>query len=590
LYILGNALVALGAATGDPAALTEANQCLAQVAVNVTAVTHLRLYAYQVLARLPDEAGSSAAARLAAMEAAAELLPQFAPRSLNRADRERNVGRVASIAAQAAAAACAAGQPSRAVELLEQTRGILVADTLDARSSDLTRLRVRQPALADEFERLRDRLEALNRQDGDTFAAEDSVPGQQDGVGAWWARVRERQEADTAWRQLIERIREAEGFSDFLAPPDVRKLTVHAGAGPVVFVYASGLRGDALILTQDSSAPVRLVPLPGLTGAAAGEQAERLLRAQERTGDNALPPEERIAAQAEILDVLAWTWDLITGPVLDALGLSASPADGEPWPHIWWCPVGLLSYLPLHAAGHHAGAGQADDGQPGRTVLDRVISSYASTLRGLAYSRTQRSDAAGTVIVAVPDAPGTEPLTAAAGEAEDLVRLIPDARVLSRPTRAAVLAAIPQTMVAHLACHGVADWDDPASSELILYDHLTSPLTVADISRLQLVSGLAYLSACETAVTSFSLANEFVHITGAFHLSGYQHVIGTLWRISDTTARDVALDFYRSLTADGTTAPDPARAAVALHHAVRRLRDKYPSTPTLWAAYIHTGS
>ena len=37
---------------------------------------------------------------------------------------------------------------------------------------------------------------------------------------------------------------------------------------------------------------------------------------------------ERRPAQAEILDVLAWTWDLITGPVLDALGLSASPADG----------------------------------------------------------------------------------------------------------------------------------------------------------------------------------------------------------------------------------------------------------------------
>src|SRR6202020_971413 len=41
LYILGNALVALGAATGDQAALAEANQCLAQVAVNATAATHL---------------------------------------------------------------------------------------------------------------------------------------------------------------------------------------------------------------------------------------------------------------------------------------------------------------------------------------------------------------------------------------------------------------------------------------------------------------------------------------------------------------------------------------------------------------------
>jgi tetratricopeptide (TPR) repeat protein len=607
LYRLGNALLAFGAATSHSTSVAEANECMAKVADNLSVPPYLRLQACQVMAQIPDLAGSTPQDRLAAMEAAADLLPQLAPRTLNRADREYSVGRLTSIAAQAAAAACEAGQSVRAAELLEQTRGILVADTLDARSSDLTRLRARRPDLAAEFERLRDLLEALSQGDGDMFQSEDDAfrrgddgagvgvsgggDGSAAGSGAWWSLVEERREAEAAWRRLIERIRAIDEFSDFLARPDVRTLTASASSdGPVVFVYAGEQRSDALILSDDADNPVRPVPLPALTEAAALEQVERLLRARADTENGALPPEERIAAQRQILEILAWMWDAITGPVLDALELSDEPADSEPWPHIWWCPVGVLAFLPLHASGHHAEADRREDRSRGpRTALDRVVSSYFTTLRGLAYSRAQRSGAEGTVIVAVPDAPEARPL-AANEEAEGLAGLIPGARILAHPTRADVLAAIPDHRIAHFACHGYANWDDPASSRLVLHDHLTDPLTVADISRLQLLSGLAYLSACDTAVTSFRLANEAVHITGAFHLSGYQHVIGTLWRIDDPTSGAVAVDFYKFLTSDGTVPPATQRTADALHRAVRRVRDQYPRTPTLWAAYVHTGS
>ena len=74
--------------------------------------------------------------------------PASRPRHLTRGDRQYSLGRLASIAGLAAAAAVAARQPWRGVELLEQTRGILAADTLDARGSDLARLRARAPGLA----------------------------------------------------------------------------------------------------------------------------------------------------------------------------------------------------------------------------------------------------------------------------------------------------------------------------------------------------------------------------------------------------------------------------------------------------------
>jgi CHAT domain-containing protein len=164
--------------------------------------------------------------------------------------------------------------------------------------------------------------------------------------------------------------------------------------------------------------------------------------------------------------------------------------------------------------------------------------------------------------------------------------LMPGAQVLHDPSRDSVLAALPRYPIAHFACHGYADWESPSRSSLILR---TGPLSVADISALRITSTMAYLSACETGRTAPRFADESTHITGAFHLAGYQHVIGTLWPVSDSAAARLAKDFYAHLTHDGTTPPDASQSARALHDATRRLRARYPANPTQWAAHTHTG-
>ena len=105
--------------------------------------------------------------------------------------------------------------------------------------------------------------------------------------------------------------------------------------------------------------------------------------------------------------------------------------------------VGILSYLPLHASGHHDDTTIARP-QP-RTVLDRVISSYTTTVRGLSYARAQHPDPAAdsVLIVAVTAAPGTGTLEGAAAEAGNLARLIPRAQILPDPTRQTVLDSLP---------------------------------------------------------------------------------------------------------------------------------------------------
>jgi tetratricopeptide (TPR) repeat protein len=522
---LGTALRRLSRTAGRPTLLAEAGRCLTEAAADVNAPPAVRISAYQGMARLPGRAGLSDREALAAMETAAALLPQAAPRALARADRQYSLSRLASIAGLAAAAAVTVGQPGRAVELLEQTRGILAADTLAARDGHLPGLRAVAPGLAGELQEL--------------------------------------------------------------PAPDVRQLASQAREGPVIFAYATPSRCDALVLTADPEVPVRVIPLPRLTEDDAARQADLLLRARRAALDEDGTLRSRAAAHRQILGILGWMWDAITGPVLASLGYTATP-DRQPWPRVWWCPVGILSYLPLHAAGHHDSTA---DGQP-RTVLDRVVSSYTPTIRSLGGARAQHPDpaVAATLIIAAPGVPGARPLDGVATETELLARLIPGARVLEDPGRDTALACLPAYPVVHFACHGYANWSDPGASMLALPGDQATPLTVADISALDLTGSLAYLSACDTTVTSPDLADEAIHITGAFHLAGYPRVIGTLWPADDNTARDLADDIYHQLTDDGTTPPDASVTAHALHRATRRLRDRHPDKPGLWAAHTHTGA
>jgi tetratricopeptide (TPR) repeat protein len=281
----------------------------------------------------------------------------------------------------------------------------------------------------------------------------------------------------------------------------------------------------------------------------------------------------RIGAQASLREILGWLWDHGVGPVVDALGYRDTPAPGAPLPRVWWAPGGLLSLLPVHAAGQ---------------ALDRVVSSYTFTVASLRHTRRHPSSFEPTIalIVAMPTTPDIAGrLEHAAEEARRVaahwprsVTLIEAAPGADRaddaddkaPNSANVLRLLPSCGVAHFACHGTTDPADPGRSCLFLEDHLM----VAALTTLSLTSaGLAYLSACQTAITTDErLLDEAIHL--AFQLAGYSHVIGTLWTIRDERALDIADAFYTSLT--------EVTPAEALHAAVRSQREQFPLTPSLW--------
>ncbi|GAB7106298.1 hypothetical protein JCM4814A_46120 [Streptomyces phaeofaciens JCM 4814] len=561
----------------DAAALTESLSAFRAAADTRSAETSLRLDAARRWGRHAQEAGRYEDA-LEAYEHAVRLLVELVPLSMEREDREHRLGRITGLAADAAAAALDAGRPERAVELLEQTRGVLMAEAVDARG-DLARLRQHHGNHASAIDRLRVRAQALDSLSAAPVRFDQMTPNGPHGHDPHHRRQTGEQRLQLAaeWDTLLAEIRRLPGFERFLLPPTWAELREQAAEGPVVYVNATRGRCDALAVTRSGLCPI---PLPGLEWTAIEREANRLVPAALAGAPVAQP----------LREILAWLWDTVTRPVLDALeagGHLPAGADGGP-PRLWWCPTGPMIWFPLHAAGHRPGA-----------VLDRVVSSYTPTLRALASARLARregrADGPGprrTLVVSMPRTPQASPLPGVRRESARLRTLVPDARLLESPhaVRDTVLAALPEHDIAHFACHAVSDWSSPRESRLLLDDHESSPLTLAAVSRLRLRGDLAYLSACSTSGTAPDRVDEVLQLTSSFLLAGYAQVIGTLWPLQDAVAASMADAFYTDLTAGGSGPPAVARSARALHRAVVAERDARPDDPWLWAAHVHIGS
>ncbi|MFC9894505.1 CHAT domain-containing protein [Nocardia sp. NPDC127579] len=538
----------------------------------------LQVKGCRLLAALEVRLGAHDSA-LRELERAVELMPLVAPRGLMRADRVYLLRQQSGLARDIAAVGVAADHLEWAVELLEQTRGQLMSETVYERR-DLAELRELEPELAAEFEAIRRRAAELELTELSREVLEPDYVPERPVLDV----ADERLALDRRWTEILERIRALDRFRRFLRPPGIDTLRAAAAEGPIVLCYAgddSG--GGALIVTDDPQRPVRVVALPELTSARLADQVIDLWRAVDIAAVGS-DLRARQAAQPSLRNVLAWQWDAIAEPVLRHLGVTGIAARR---PRIWWSPIGAVALLPLHAAGHHDGGD--------RTVLDRTICSYTANLGALWYSRLERSRSAepAALLVSMPTTPDAAALPSAEAETERVARLLPEPMILREDaaTYASVTEALRSHSIAHFACHAETERDNPAVSYIMLHDHRTQPLTVNALIGLDLTDAeLAYLSACDTTSTHPNTADEAIHLVAATQLAGYRHVIGTMWAINDQSALDVATGFYENLTDKGTSAPHTERSAEALNEAVRRHRDAYPRLPTRWAAHLHYGA
>ncbi|WP_419998828.1 CHAT domain-containing protein [Streptomyces boninensis] len=502
--------------------------------------------------------------------AAIENLPRFAWLGLDRTERERLLEPLSGMASEAAAAALALGDPGHALALLEQGRTVLWNQDLQ--------LRDERAALAEADPELHRALTDVGRR-----LAEPSAPPAdpaREYAGRHHHAAEQRLELAHEWDALVERVRLLPGFEDFLTTPPSAHLQRGLGSHPVVVINIHPLRSDAIIVTGES---VTHLPLPALGYDEVSARADSYLIAVRRLELGHRSRVDVTHAEQTLAAALEWLWDTMAEPVLEHVG-HHGPPPGD-WPGVTWCPTGPLALLPIHAAGYH------DPGGRGRSVLDRVVSSYTPSVRAAArpHDRADASRGRRLLIAAVPESPGDAlpDLPAARAEARTLAEGFPDrtGRLLIGPeaTHAAVTGELARHAATHFACHGTQHPDEPASGAIHLHD---TALTIRDIAALRLEQAeFAYLSACKSAAGAAGLPDEAIHLAAALQLAGYRHVIATLWSIDDQDSAQVALRTYELMGPE----LDFTTSAACLHRAVRELRDAHPYETTRWAPYVHFG-
>lgn len=279
--------------------------------------------------------------------AAVSLLPTVSPRSLKQRDQQHMVRLFAGFSTLAASVALEAGEgEEQALQVLELGRGIIAGLQLRAQASG-TDKRTRQRCVMEKLERL---------------------PDQAHGTEALLNEPSQHYQNGFDFGKTVSDIRPQPGFTHSLAPQLGDEPRAAAANGPIVLINVSHVRCDAILVEAHA---IRCLPLPLLRDTDVKERVESLRMTR---GSLNIPGAGILMSQ-----ILEWLWDAVARPVLDALGFHKPPA-GPLWPRVWWIPTGLLSLLPLHAAGRHQSSSYD-------SVIDRVVSSYSPCITALLQRR-----------------------------------------------------------------------------------------------------------------------------------------------------------------------------------------------------------
>ncbi|MER7466398.1 CHAT domain-containing protein [Streptomyces sp. NPDC097981] len=482
---------------------------------------------------------------------------------VQRTDQESWARRVLGLASSSATAFLKTGDARGAVLSLEQGRTLLIDDALNGVGATLRRLRREDRAgTADRYDVAARRLEGSQTPDAAREAAE-------------------------ALDSLASEIRAIKGYETFLLPTRIEEVHEAAELHPLVYLIAGEDGGHAVLVRPDGE--ISHQELPELRAARVQEQVVTFLRAIPGAGGG--------QRSGPVDDVLHWLWKEVMERVLATLD-----SDGH-ITHVTLVPTGLLSLLPLHAAG------TVDRSAPTgwSYALDRIRISYAPSARMLLRARggSAPPDLPRLLLVEEPKPVQAPALPYTEVEAAGVLRAWKGEREHLRHEKAGlqrVLRKIEHFDTLHFACHGEVVPADPSRNALTLADD--EKLTVADVVDRDL-SHVRHvvLSACQTSVIGPGLPDEVISLSTAWLQSGAVGVVGSFWAVNDESTAMLISRMYEEWQRD-----DPElELGEALRRAQIWLRDRaFPLTgdgagggrapeirlheaPYHWAAFAYHG-
>ena len=457
-----------------------------------------------------------------------------------------------SLAVDAFSACLRQRAPARAVELVEQGRGVFW-NQLTRLHSPLDDVIVSSPAgktLADEFTRLALLIRNSLNSPG---------PDQHERLCRLNLKLQE----------VVTDIRKLPGLSRFLLPllfPDLQRA---ASRGPVIIVNASKYSCDALIVFHDRD-PVH-IPLQ-ITRDDVRDLSTELHTLTVRA--------KRADVTRELASFLRKLWDQIVSPIVDCLQ-AHYPSQSR----IWWCPTAEFSVLPLHAAGPYR------KGQ--RNLPHLYISSYTPTLSALIRARRREPSNSATgqkhfIAIGQAKATGESELLSVGAELGNIRQCVDGLATFTsidgeESCAPRVVAELGKNEWVHLACHGLPNRQQPFESAFALHDgHFSIQRIIGcDLKNPE----FAYLSACHTTVGDEESPDEVIHLASAMQFVGFRSVIGTMWAVDDAETNKITPTFYKHMV-DESGRLDHTRAAFALNKTMRSV--DVPLDQRI--LYIHLGA
>ncbi|RYP71324.1 hypothetical protein DL771_004901 [Monosporascus sp. 5C6A] len=473
------------------------------------------------------------------------LIPRWVPRALELSDKQFSLGNIFGIASDAATAAIRAKKnPFVALELLERSRGVLGTSLEEMRRFDSSAFQQAHPDLAERFQRLQGQLE--EHDDLEKQFANLELQSPDDDSRGDSSNPDQRYKAGNELSKLIDEIRQLPGMEGLFGAPGQAEIQNAASQGPIVVINVSQSGCDAILVEQGQ---IRTLPLDRLSW------KDIRIRAREESMGNP--------------NSLEWLWDTTMDPILTALGFT-EPVVGNEWPHVWWIPTGHLTKFPIHAAGYH--------GVRGKSVLDRVMSSYSSSVKAIINGRRRRLEVTApgkALLIAIRNA-GLPFAIKEVQMLDELCRTMQLEPSDPEHHKQEMLKHLQECTVFHFAGHGYTHASDPSKSHLRLEGGHDDSLRVSDLLNINLHKQspfLAYLSACGTGqIKTDQLMDESIHLISGCQLAGFRHVIGTLWEVNDTICVDMARGIYEGMR-DGNMSDESV--CLGLHNASRSLRDRW---------------
>ncbi|PSR85644.1 hypothetical protein PHLCEN_2v5373 [Hermanssonia centrifuga] len=543
------------------------------------AIPHARFTVTKMWARQARQAGHSSSLR--AHTKALELLDQCLT-STPTIDLQHQFLTENASALASNAAACAIEKESLeiAVQVLEQGRALLWSRMRGYRHS-IEQLQESNPDLAEEFKGVCQQLEHITVSSEPILPEMAPIPVSTTPYTAqvldFDAKVTKNRQLSDDYERIISEIRQIDGFSSFLQATPFSTLQTAASEGPVILVNVNEHRSDAIIL-RATEAPL-LVPLPENLFAIVDTLSARLVVVDRINRDEDRKGVARQPKQLDMGNILQLLWESACQPIALALQEMEHPKGSR----VWWCPVGRLSALPLHAAGTYDNKGVLIEGFP-----DLYVSSYTPTLSSLIASRA--TGGSGLRLLAVGQ---SNSLPKVKDEFFKLRNLFPShvlrVRDGERARSDTVLRDLRDHSWVHFACHGSLDASSPFKSGFILHDN--KKLSLRDIMQARLPNAeLAFLAACHSAAieSESETPDEVLTLAAAMQFCGFRSIVGTLWTMSDEDGPVLAEKFYKHMLRHGLDQMDVRDSAEAVHLATESMR-KAKVPLHRWTTFVHVG-